>query len=82
MNRNKQIKEKICQTCLGSGEVSYDEVDRDGNLEHGVGRMRCPDCNSNEPDEDFDEEEIASVAEELGLTLDEAERAVEDYRDL
>lgn len=58
--------------------------------------MRCTDCDKVMSQEDgychgcfgkklddvFDEEMAVGAAEELGLTPDEAERAVEDYRDL
>ena len=34
-------KEEVCQYCLGTGWVSTDETDSDGNIERGVGRAKC-----------------------------------------
>lgn len=45
----KVIGEEICEFCLGEGEVSTDERDRDGNWERGVGTQRCI-CQLSEPD--------------------------------
>ena len=35
-----------CQNCGGSGEVSTDERDKDGNWERGTGTEPCPECRS------------------------------------
>lgn len=33
--------EKVCEFCHGTGEVSCDERDSDGNWQRGVGTQRC-----------------------------------------
>ncbi len=30
-----------CEHCHGEGEIATDEVNRDGNIERGVGRQTC-----------------------------------------
>lgn len=33
--------DEVCAQCLGSGEVSTDERDSDGNWQRGVGTEKC-----------------------------------------
>lgn len=40
-----------CKTCGGTGEVSTDEMDRDGNWQRGVGSEPCPDCSIRDDDD-------------------------------
>ena len=37
----------VCMYCLGTGGVSVDERDRDGNWERGVGTRKC-ECRLND----------------------------------
>lgn len=46
-------EEKVCEFCGGTGEVSTDEMDSDGNIEHGVGTRKCI-CQEEDCDEDDD----------------------------
>lgn len=48
------IDEDACpeDLCDGSGELSTDEVDSDGNIERGVGTQKCP-CSIKEPEPDY-----------------------------
>ena len=34
-------KEEVCEFCGGTGEVSVDETDSDGNIQRGVGTHKC-----------------------------------------
>ena len=36
---------KICKTCNGTGELSEDFINSDGNIEAGTLTKKCPDCN-------------------------------------
>ena len=42
--------EEVCAYCRGSGEVSTDERDSDGNWQSGVGSEKCI-CQIHEPDD-------------------------------
>jgi hypothetical protein len=39
-----------CKICGGTGEVSCDERDSDGNIQRGVGTQKC-ECQCGEPDD-------------------------------
>ena len=43
--------EEVCQECGGTGEVSEDETDREGNIMRGVGSRACACRNKNKSDE-------------------------------
>lgn len=41
--------EDVCEDCFGTGEVSYDERDNDGNWQRGVGTRKC-ECQIDDSD--------------------------------
>lgn len=46
-------EEEVCEHCGGTGEISYDVSDGEGNMQSGVGTRKCI-CRIKEPDEDHD----------------------------
>jgi len=52
----EELEEEKCEHCGGTGEVSYDEQDRDGNWQRGVGTRAC-ECKLIEEDYSNDDEE-------------------------
>ena len=49
-NNTEKIEDGVCPDCDGTGEVSCDEMDRDGNWQRGVGTRKC-DNPIHEPDD-------------------------------
>ena len=49
------IEDEKCEFCDGTGEVSCDERDRDGNWQRGVGTRKC-ECSLIEEDYSNDED--------------------------
>jgi DnaJ-class molecular chaperone len=61
-NEEEEIEDEDdgpCKTCGGSGVVSTDESDGEGNTMKGVGTQKCPDCKGEVADEDEEDDEDA-----------------------
>lgn len=66
-----------CDICEGAGKTRTPAYQQGGHIVD----EREDDCICTyEDDEDDFDDELISAAEDLGLTPDEAERAVEDYK--
>lgn len=48
--------ESVCQECFGTGEVSCDYVNSDGNIERGTDTRKC-ECQYKGRDDEYDNQE-------------------------
>lgn len=77
---SKRAPDPNCEFCGGEGKVPSMEQVYAGEPHYAdIGEEDCICVIENGDDEDFDDDLLAG-AEEMGLTPDEAERAVEDNK--
>lgn len=55
MDNLSESIEEVCEDCGGTGEVSFDVSDGEGNIQRGVGSKQCP-CRKRDIEADMDDD--------------------------